>query len=98
MIEFVPGRRYRVQSEVGEIIGTFVKKEGGKLKFADVVRLVEASHEGEELLATAGIYDAEPWLQSMDFGDTSNTAQAKRAITDVRRRKGVVVKRATKAR
>jgi len=65
VIEFVPGRRYRVQSEVGEIIGTFVKKEGGKLKFADVVRLVEASHEGEELLATAGIYDAELWLQSM---------------------------------
>ena len=62
MIEFIPGRRYRVQNEVGEIIGTFVKKEGGKLKFVDVVRIVEVSHEGEESFATAGIYDAEPWL------------------------------------
>lgn len=98
MIEFIPGRRYRVQNETGEIIGTFVKKEGGKLKFADVVRIVEASHEGEESFATAGIYDAEPWLQSMDFRNTSNTPEAKSVINDVRRRKGVVIKRAAKAR
>lgn len=93
-LEFVPDRRYRWFDNLGEHIGTFVEmRRNAFLIFRDIVTIVDTADCNEGSVPAGEVYDAEPWLQQLDFADTKFHEFAKAVAIEARKREAVIVER-----
>lgn len=93
-LELIPNHRYRWFDCLGEHVGTFVELRRKHLIFRDVVTIVETVDSEEGSVPADGIYDAEPWLQRLEFADTKFHEYAQAVVIEARNREAVIIERA----